>query len=135
MIAGKRVLVIEDGPTRTHGGMPFGAGYLMAQRHQAHAIVDPRPSTVGSLHAAVQHYPHIGPVLPAMGYGPQQIQDLEDTIRSVDCDLVVIATPTDLRRLIRIEQPTVRVRYDVAAHGTPTLEDILQGVIRKAIPS
>ena len=70
-----------------------------------------------------------------MGYGPQQIQDLEDTIRSVDSDLVVIATPTDLRRLIRIEQPTVRVRYDVAAHGTPTLEDILQGVIRKAIPS
>lgn len=78
MIAGKRVLVIEDGPSLTHGGMPFGAGYLMVQQHQARAIVDPRPSAIGSLHAAFQQYPHIGPVLPAMGYGPQQIRDLED---------------------------------------------------------
>ncbi|CAE6759923.1 cyclic 2,3-diphosphoglycerate synthase [Nitrospira defluvii] len=132
LIAGKRVLVIEDGPTLTHGGMAFGAGYLMAERHRARAIVDPRPSAVGSLNGTFQQYPHIGPVLPAMGYGPQQIRDLEETIRSVDCDLVVIATPVDLRRLIRIAQPTVRVRYDVEDHGRPTLADVLQGVIRKA---
>ncbi|MDR4477977.1 MAG: cyclic 2,3-diphosphoglycerate synthase [Nitrospira sp.] len=132
LIAGKRVLVIEDGPTLTHGGMAFGAGYLMAQRQHARAIVDPRPSAVGSLNATFQQYPHIGPVLPAMGYGPQQIRDLEETIGRVDCDLVVIATPVDLRRLIRIAQPTMRVRYDVEDHGRPTLADVLQGVIRKA---
>lgn len=132
LIAGKRVLVIEDGPTLTHGGMAFGAGYLMAERQHARAIVDPRPSAVGSLNATFQQYPHIGPVLPAMGYGPQQIRDLEETIGRVDCDLVVIATPVDLRRLIRIAQPTVRVRYDVEDHGRPTLADVLQGVIRKA---
>lgn len=132
LIAGKRVLVIEDGPTLTHGGMAFGAGYLMAERQHARAIVDPRPSAVGSLNATFQQYPHIGPVLPAMGYGPQQIRDLEETIGRVDCDLVVIATPVDLRRLIRITQPTVRVRYDVEDHGRPTLADVLQGVIRKA---
>lgn len=132
LIAGKHVLVIEDGPTLTHGGMAFGAGYLMAQRQHARAIVDPRPSAVGSLNATFQQYPHIGPVLPAMGYGPQQIRDLEETIGRVDCDLVVIATPVDLRRLIRITQPVVRVRYDVEDHGRPTLADVLQGVIRKA---
>lgn len=132
LIAGKRVLVIEDGPTLTHGGMAFGGGYLMAQRQHARAIVDPRPSAVGSLNAMFQQYPHIGPVLPAMGYGPQQIRDLEETIGRVDCDLVVIATPVDLRRLIRIAQPTMRVRYDVEDHGRPTLADVLQGVIRKA---
>ncbi len=132
LIAGKRVLVIEDGPTLTHGGMAFGAGYLMAERQHARAIVDPRPSAVGSLNATFQQYPHIGPVLPAMGYGPQQIRDLEETIGLVDCDLVVIATPVDLRRLIRIAQPVVRVRYDVEDHGRPTLADVLQGVIRKA---
>lgn len=132
LIAGKRVLVIEDGPTLTHGGMAFGAGYLMAERQHARAIVDPRPSAVGSLNATFQQYPHIGSVLPAMGYGPQQIRDLEETIGRVDCDLVVIATPVDLRRLIRIAQPVVRVRYDVEDHGRPTLADVLQGVIRKA---
>ena len=132
LIAGKRVLVIEDGPTLTHGGMAFGAGYLMAERQHARAIVDPRPSAVGSLNATFQQYPHIGSVLPAMGYGPQQIRDLEETIGRVDCDLVVIATPVDLRRLIRITQPVVRVRYDVEDHGRPTLADVLQGVIRKA---
>ena len=132
MIAGKRVLVIEDGPTVTHGGMAFGAGYVMAQRHQARSLVDPRPSAVGSLNATFQQYPHVGPVLPAMGYGPQQIRDLEESIRLVDCDLVIIATPVDLRRLIRIDQPTVRVGYEVEDHGQPTLADVLQGVIRKA---
>lgn len=132
LIAGKRVLVIEDGPTVTHGGMAFGAGHVMAARHHARAIVDPRPSAVGSLAGTFQQYPHIGPVLPAMGYGPQQVRELEETIARVDCDLVVIATPVDLRRLIRIRQPTVRVRYDVEDHGQPTLVDVLQGVIRKA---
>lgn len=132
LIAGKRVLVIEDGPTVTHGGMAFGVGHVMVGRHHARAIVDPRPSAVGSLAATFQQYPHIGPVLPAMGYGPQQVRELEETIARVDCDLVVIATPVDLRRLIRIRQPTVRVRYDVEDHGQPTLADVLQGVIMKA---
>ncbi len=132
LIPGKRILVIEDGPTLTHGGMAFGAGYLMAERHKARAIVDPRLAAVGSLNGTFQRYPHIGPVLPAMGYGPQQIRELEQTIGRVDCDLVVIATPVDLRRLIRIAQPTVRVRYDVEDHGRPTLADVLQGVIKRA---
>ena len=132
VIAGKRVLVIEDGPTVTHGGMAFGAGHVMAERHHAGALVDPRPSAVGSLQRTFQHYPHVGPVLPAMGYGPEQIRELEETIASVDCDLVVIATPVDLRRLVRIAQPTVRVRYEVKDHGPPTLADVVQGVIRKA---
>ncbi len=131
-IAGRRVLVVEDGPTLTHGGMVFGAGCLVARRHQAGRLVDPRPYAVGSLNRTFRQYPHLGPLLPAMGYGPEQVRELEETIERVECDLVVIATPMDLRRLIRIRKPTVRVTYDVEDRGHPTLADVLQGIVGRA---
>lgn len=131
-IHGKQVLVIEDGPTVTHGGMGFGAGYLVAQRGQASRLVDPRPYAVGSISRTFSRYPHLGPVLPAIGYGAEQVHELEETISRVECDLVIIATPVDLRRLIRITQPTVRVTYSVEDRGTPTLAGILQGLMKQA---
>ena len=131
-ITGRRVLVVEDGPTLTHGGMAFGAGCLVARRYEAGCLVDPRPYAAGSLNRTFQQYPHLGPLLPAMGYGPEQIRELEETIERVECDLVVIATPMDLRRLIRITKPTVRVSYDVEDRGRPTLADVLQGIIGRA---
>ena len=103
LIANKRVLVIEDGPTTTHGGMPFGAGILAATEHGASEFVDPRPWAVGEIAETFEKYPDIGDLLPAMGYGDQQIKDLEDTVNAVDCDLVLVATPIDLTRLIEIE--------------------------------
>jgi len=111
LVRGKRVLVIEDGPTVSHGGMAYGAGVLAAQRHGAAVLVDPRPFAVGSLHQTFEAYPHLDCLLPAMGYGANQLRDLEQTIKQVDCDLVLIATPVDLRRLISIAQPTARVTY------------------------
>lgn len=131
-ITGRRVLVVEDGPTLTHGGMTFGAGVLVARRYEAGCLVDPRPYATGSLNRTFRQYPHLGPLLPAMGYGPEQVRELEDTIERVECDLVVIATPMDLRRVIRVTKPTVRVRYDVEDRGRPTLTDVMQGVIDKA---
>ncbi len=123
-IKGKRVLVIEDGPTITHGGMPDGAG-ASAARKLARELVDPRPYAVGSLKGVYEKYPHIGNVLPAMGYSEDQIKDLEETIRRSVCDAVVIATPTDLRRKIRIDQPTVRVHYDFDIDLVPLIERFL----------
>jgi len=131
-ITGRRVLVVEDGPTLTHGGMAFGAGGLVARRYEAGCLVDPRPYAVGSLNRTFRQYPHLGPLLPAMGYGPEQVRELEETIERVECDLVVIATPMDLRRVIRITKPTVRVSYDVEERGRPTLTDVMQGVIDRA---
>lgn len=128
-IRGRRVLVIEDGPTLTHGGMSFGAGVLAAKRFRARALVDPRRAAVGSLIETFSQYPHLGEVLPAMGYGPQQVSDLEQTIRSVDCDLVMIATPVDLRRIMKIDQPTCRVTYEFADRGRPTLREALNAFI------
>ena len=110
-IKGKRVLAIEDGPTTTHGGMPFGAGVLAAREHGAAELVDPRPWAVGEIAETYGQYPEIGPLLPAMGYGDAQIRDLEATIRAVDCDLVLVATPIDLTRLIDIEKPHMRIGY------------------------
>jgi len=110
-IEGRRVLVIEDGPTITHGGMPYGAGASVSIK-LARELIDPRPYAVGSLKEVYESYPHIGHVLPAMGYSEEQIRDLEETIRRSACDAVVIATPTDLRRKIRIDPPTVRATYD-----------------------
>ncbi|MGQ9645487.1 MAG: cyclic 2,3-diphosphoglycerate synthase [Thermodesulfobacteriota bacterium] len=110
-VRGKRVLVIEDGPTITHGGMPDGAG-ASACRKEGAELIDPRPHAVGSLKEVYEKYPHIGKVLPAMGYSAEQIKDLQETIRDSECDVVVIATPTDLRRKIKIRQPTARVLYD-----------------------
>ncbi|MFO7742629.1 MAG: cyclic 2,3-diphosphoglycerate synthase [Anaerolineae bacterium] len=126
-VRGKRVLVIEDGPTLTHGGMPYGAGVVAARRLGAAELVDPRPYAVGSISRTFEAYPHIGNLLPAMGYGDEQIAELEDTINAVECDLVLTATPIDLRRLIDVRHPVDRVRYELQVIGEPTLEAILAG--------
>jgi len=128
MIRGKRVLVIEDGPTLTHGEMPFGAGVVAAETFEAAEIVDPRPFAQGSIKEAFTVYPHIGNVIPAMGYTPDQINDLEKTIEKTDCDLVVFATPIHLPLVLNIERPTLRVlrvRYEYRDHGSPTLEELI----------
>lgn len=125
-IRGRRVLVVEDGPTVTHGGMAFGAGTVAARTFGASEIVDPRGVAVGSIRDVYQAYPHLGPVLPAMGYGRRQIGELEQTINSCDCDTVIIGTPVDLRRLLRISRPAVRVTYELRELTKPDLEDILR---------
>jgi predicted GTPase len=132
-ITGRQVLVVEDGPTLTHGGMAFGAGVLAARQYGAKELVDPRPYAVGSLRETFEAYPHIGRLLPAMGYGSRQIRELEETIRKVPCDLVLIATPVDLRRIIAIRQPTCRVTYELEELGHPTLREVLGPVLEKAI--
>ncbi len=124
-IRGAAVLVIEDGPTLTHGEMAYGAGYVAAQRFGAAEIVDPRPYAVGSIADTFRKYPNTGPILPAMGYGAKQIQELQLTINAVPCDLVLVATPIDLRRIIEMKQPSQRVRYELQEIGRPTLEDVL----------
>ena len=126
-IRGKRVLVVEDGPTLTHGEMAYGAGVVAAQRFGAAELVDPRPYAVRSIAAIFEKYPHIGPLLPAMGYGDEQVRDLEETINAAECDLVLVATPIDLRRLINVHHPVDRVRYELQVIGRPTLEEILAG--------
>ena len=128
-IVGKKVLVVEDGPTVTHGGMPDGAG-AAASRKLAGELVDPRPYAVGSLKKVYQRYPHIGRVLPATGYSEEQIRDLEDTIRRCVCDVVVLATPTDLRRKIKIDQPTVRVNYDFNVDLQPLIDQFVDKRLR-----
>ena len=125
VIRGKRVLVIEDGPTLTHGEMKIGAGTVAARRFGAAEIVDPRPYTVGKLAETFEIYPEIGQLLPAMGYGEQQMQDLSATIENTDCDSVVIGTPIDLSRIIEINKPYTRVKYNLQEIGSPTLEDAL----------
>jgi len=125
-IQGKRVLVVEDGPTLTHGEMAYGAGYVAARRFGAAEIVDPRPFAVKSIAATYQKYPKTGPILPAMGYGAAQMKDLEETIKKADVDMVIIGTPIDLTRVIKIDKPTQRVRYELQEIGQPTLEDILK---------
>lgn len=125
-IRGKRVLVVEDGPTLTHGEMEYGAGVVAAIKYGAAELVDPRPYTVKSITETFKKYPGIGTLLPAMGYGDKQVKDLEDTINKVDCDTVIIATPIDLTRIIKIKKPTARVHYNLQEIGTPTLATILQ---------
>jgi len=125
-IRGKRVLVVEDGPTLTHGEMSYGAGMVAAKRFGAAEIVDPRPYAVGSIVDTFEKYPQIGALLPAMGYGREQIEELEDTINATPCDLVLVATPVDLKRLLkRVRHPMRRVRYELQEIGHPTLKDIL----------
>ncbi len=124
-IAGKRVLAIEDGPTLTHGEMTFGAAVLAAKQHGAAALVDPRPFAVGSIAATFQAYPHVGELLPAMGYGRSQMEDLRETIARSDAEVVLIGTPIDLRRLIDFDKPALRVRYKLQEIGEPTLADVL----------
>ncbi len=125
-IQGKRVLVIEDGPTLTHGEMKYGAGWVAARRFGASAIVDPRPYAVASIAETYQKYPNTGAILPAMGYGEAQMRDLEATIARADVDLVISATPIDLTRIIKINKPMQRVRYELQEIGQPTLEDLLK---------
>jgi len=124
-VRGKRVLVVEDGPTLTHGEMSYGAGVVAAREHGAAAIVDPRPFAVESIAETYRKYPATGPVLPAMGYGERQVRDLEATIRAADCDTVLIGTPIDLRRLIEVDKPMVRVTYDLVERGKPDLAEVL----------
>ena len=125
-IRGKRVLVIEDGPTLTHGEMPYGVGVVAAYKFGAAEQVDPRPYAVGTIAETFEKYPDIGELLPAMGYGEQQVRDLEATINATDCDVVVIATPIDLQRIVKINKPSCRVTYDLQEIGRPTLDDVLE---------
>jgi predicted GTPase len=125
-IKGKRVLVVEDGPTLTHGGMAYGAGWVAARRFGAAEIVDPRPFAVGTILETYKKYPSTGDVLPAMGYGDAQIRELEKTINNAEVDLVIIGTPIDLTGLMKINKPTQRVRYELQVIGQPTLEDLLK---------
>ena len=125
IIRDKRVLVIEDGPTLTHGEMQIGAGIIAARQYGARECVDPRPFVVGKLAETFQKYPKIGPLLPAMGYSEDQIHDLEDTIARTDCDSVVIGTPIDLTRILKIKQPSTRVYYELQEIGTPNLNEVL----------
>jgi predicted GTPase len=124
-IRGKRVMVIEDGPTLTHGEMAYGAGFVAARRFGAAEIVDPRPFAVKSIAATYRKYPKTGPILPAMGYGEAQMQDLEATINSSDVDMVIVGTPIDLKKLIKINKPSQRIGYELQEIGQPTLKDLL----------
>lgn len=129
IIRNKKVLIVEDGPTLTHGGMKLGAGTVAARKYGVSEIVDPRPYLVGELKDTFEKYPDIGVLLPAMGYGNQQLKDLEETINNCECDAVVIGTPIDLNRVIKIDKPSVRVFYDLQSIGTPRMEDVLNKFI------
>jgi len=129
-IRGKRVLVVEDGPTLTHGEMKYGAGVVAAQKYGAKEIIDPRPYAIGTIKDTYTKYPGIGALLPAMGYGKKQIQELEDTINAVDCDIVIIGTPIDLSQIIKINQKSIRVKYELQEIGKPNLEEVLSQKIK-----
>ncbi|MCU0377844.1 MAG: cyclic 2,3-diphosphoglycerate synthase [Bacteroidales bacterium] len=131
IIKGKRVLVVEDGPTLTHGEMKIGAGVVAARKFGASEIIDPRPYTVGKMTETFEKYPNIGTLLPAMGYGEQQLKDLETTINNTDCDSVIIGTPIDLNRIIKIKKPNTRVYYDLQEIGSPNLEEVIDDFVKK----
>ncbi|MBI5060478.1 GTPase [candidate division KSB1 bacterium] len=130
-IRGKRVLVVEDGPTTTHGEMKYGAGVVLAKRFAAAELVDPRPYAVGTIAETFRKYPGIGPLLPAMGYGAKQMKDLQATIKKAKADLVIIATPIDLRRVIQLDKPAIRVRYDLQEIGSPTLDTVVAPLLER----
>ncbi|HEY9186286.1 MAG TPA: cyclic 2,3-diphosphoglycerate synthase [Ignavibacteria bacterium] len=130
-IKGKRVLVVEDGPTLTHGGMSYGAGIFAAKNFGAKEIIDPRPFAVRSISDTYKKYPNTGSLLPAMGYGESQLRDLEETIANIECDTVIIGTPIDLRRVIKIKQDSVRVTYELDEKGEPSIKNILKEFIEK----
>jgi predicted GTPase len=130
-IEGARVLVIEDGPTVTHGGMAYGAGAIAAKEHGAAELVDPRPHAVGSLADTLADFPHLTEVLPAMGYSTGQLADLEETIRRTPCDLVLVGTPIDLTHVIDIDRPALRVTYSVESAGEPSLETVVEGFVER----
>jgi predicted GTPase len=131
VIKGKKVLVVEDGPTLTHGGMKIGAGTVAAKKYGASELVDPRPFTVGKLSETFKIYPNIGTLLPAMGYSKKQLKDLEVTINSTDCDSVIIGTPIDLSRIIKIDKPKTRVYYDLQEIGDPNLQQVIDEFAKK----
>jgi len=131
MVRGSRVLLVEDGPTLTHGGMPFGAATIAARRFEAREIADPKPYAAGSIKQAFDRYPHLGRQLPALGYSDEQVRDLEATINAVDCDLILFATPINLTRLLSINKPALRVRYEYEDHGPPLLEDVVISRMKK----
>ncbi|HOW39976.1 MAG TPA: GTP-binding protein, partial [Bacteroidales bacterium] len=131
VIKGKRVLVVEDGPTLTHGEMKIGAGIVAARKYGAAELIDPRPFTVGRLSETFRLYPNIGTLLPAMGYGDQQLKDLEATINKTECDSVIIATPIDLNRIIKIRKPNTRVHYDLQEIGVPDLNEVIDSFVKK----
>lgn len=131
LIKGKRVLVVEDGPTLTHGGMKYGAGYVAAKRYGAKEIVDPRPYAVGSIVDTYKKYSHLHVILPAMGYGEKQMKELEETINNADVDVVVSGTPIDLNRVVKVNKPIVRVRYELDEIGEPNLEQVIDEFLKK----
>lgn len=131
MILGKNVLVVEDGPTLTHGEMTYGAGVIAAEKYGCADLVDPRPWAVGEMLETFENYPEIGVLLPAMGYSAKQIKDMEKTINATECDSVVIATPIDLRRIIKINKPACQVSYELQEIGVPTIADVLKGFDKK----
>lgn len=133
LIRGKRALVVEDGPTVTHGGMRYGAGTFAAQNYGASEIIDPRPYAVDSIMDTFRKWGHLDKVLPAMGYGKDQVKDLEETINRADCDVVVSGTPVDLRRVISVNKPLVRVRYELNEIGHPDLEDVISSKLGKLL--
>jgi len=133
VIKGKKVLVIEDGPTLTHGGMKIGAGTVAARKFGAAEIIDPRPFVVGKLSETFEIYPNIGTLLPAMGYGEQQLRDLEETINNTKCDSVIIGTPIDLNRIINIQKPNTRVYYDLQEIGNPNLEEVIDEFVKSRV--
>ena len=135
VLAGKRVLAVEDGPTLTHGGMQYGAGVLAARQAGAAELVDPRPYVVGELKQTFEHYPGIGPLLPAMGYGEQQVRDLQATIDAVDCDAVVIGTPIDLSRIVEIKKPHTRATYDLEQTAGPDLMELVEKALAAKSPA
>ena len=130
LVRGKRVLVIEDGPTVTHGDMSYGAGYMAAKEYGATEIVDPRPYAVGSIAKVYEKYPHLGPVLPAMGYGEAQMRELEETINKVPCDAVLLGTPSNIAKYLRIGKPIVRVRYEAEVVSGPTFESLIEEFLK-----
>jgi predicted GTPase len=130
LIRGKRVLVVEDGPTLTHGGMKIGAGTVAARKFGATEVVDPRPYAAGRIQQTFEIYPEIGILLPAMGYGKEQLADLEETIHNTDCDTVIVGTPIDLSRIIKIDKPAVRVGYDLQEIGKPDLNEVITGFMK-----
>jgi predicted GTPase len=135
VIKGKRVLAVEDGPTLTHGGMKIGAAVVAAQKFGAAELVDPRSAAVGKLKGTFETYPNIGTLLPAMGYGDEQIKDLETTINNCDCDSVIIGTPIDLNRIVKITKPNTRVYYDLQEIGSPNLSESIDEFIKNKVKS
>jgi predicted GTPase len=133
-LLGKTVLVVDDGPTLTHGEMPFGAGLVAARRAGAARIADPRPLAVGSLRDVFERWPQLANVLPAMGYSDEQLRELEQTVNKVECDVVVTGTPIDLGHLIESRHPIRHVRYELEEIGHPTIEDVLNPVVTAAMP-